>query len=90
MTAQHLIAPADLIDDLNKLDATLTDDVSGERARAMVAYFDMAIKACGTMIERAGSEAERQLLRTMYEGFQASRRIVEQVWQSFHRTPLGV
>jgi hypothetical protein len=82
------VAPAHLIKDLQALDATLKEDTLGERARAMLAYFDAAAKASEQLLGQAGNDDERRMVRSLYEGFIACRTIVEQVWQSMHRAQL--
>jgi hypothetical protein len=83
-----IIAPAELISDLQELEQTLREDKLGEKARAMLDYFDSAAKASEQMLGRAGSEDERRMVRALYDGFIACRSVVEQVWQSMHHAQL--
>jgi hypothetical protein len=82
------VAPAHLIKDLQELDATLKEDTLGEKARAMLEYFDTAAKASEHLLAQTGTDDERRMARALYEGFIACRTIVEQVWQSMHRAQL--
>jgi hypothetical protein len=83
-----IIAPAQLVGDLQNLDETLRNDNFGEKARAMLDYFDNAAKASEQMLARAGSDDERRTVRTLYDGFIACRTVVEQTWQSMHHAQL--
>jgi hypothetical protein len=83
-----IIAPAELIGDLQELEQTLREDNHGEKARAMLDYFDNAAKASEQMLARASSEDERRMFRALYDGFIACRAIVENVWQSMHHAQL--
>jgi hypothetical protein len=69
--------------DLAHIEKTLTDDLSGERTRAMLGYFDEAAQTSERHLLTALPDAER-----LVEGFRASQRIVRQVWESIHSASL--
>jgi hypothetical protein len=83
-----IVAPAHLINDLQNLDRTLREDTLGDAARAMVDYFDSAAKASQQLLGQAGSDDDRRMVRSIYDGFIACRTIVEQTWQSIHQSQL--
>ena len=74
--------------DLAQVEKTLSDDTSGDRARAMVAYFDDVAKSSEQMLLKAGSDAERQLLTRLIDGFRAAQRIIRHVWETLHTAAL--
>jgi hypothetical protein len=74
--------------DMAKLEETLTEDIGGDRVRAMVAYFeDVALTSEG-LVRTATDQAERQLAGQLLEGFRAAQRVVVHVWETLHSTVL--
>ncbi len=74
--------------DLAHIEKTLTDDLSGERTRAMLSYFDTVAQTSESHLQTALPDAERQLTSQLIEGFRASQRIVRHVWESIHTASL--
>lgn len=74
--------------DLAHIEKTLTDDLSGERTRAMLSYFDTVAQHSEAHLQSALPDAERQLTSQLIEGFRASQRIVRHVWESIHTSSL--
>lgn len=83
MNAEH-----DVLADMAKLEKTLTDDASGERARAILAYFEEVSKASEQLVQKAAHDGERQLASHLTEGFRAAQRIVRHVWETLHSVSL--
>ena len=74
--------------DLAQIEKTLTDDLSGERTRAMLSYFDTVAQNSETHLQSPLPDAERQLTSQLIEGFRASQRIVRHVWETIHTSSL--
>jgi len=74
--------------DLAQVEKTLSEDTTGDRARAMVAYFDDVAKSSEEMLQKAASDADRQFLARLIEGFRASQRIIRHVWETLHSAVL--
>lgn len=74
--------------DLAHIEKTLTDDLSGERTRAMIGYFDDAARSSEQHLQTALPDTERQLTSQLVEGFRASQRIVRHVWEAIHSASL--
>jgi hypothetical protein len=74
--------------DLAHIEKTLTDDLSGERTRAMLSYFDTVAQTSESHLQTPLPDAERQLTSQLIEGFRASQRIVRHVWESIHTASL--
>ncbi len=74
--------------DLAHIEKTLTDDLSGERTRAMLSYFDTIAQTSEGHLQTALPDAERQLTSQLIEGFRASQRIVRHVWETIHTASL--
>jgi hypothetical protein len=74
--------------DLAQVEKTLAEDTTGDRARAMVAYFDEVAKSSEDMMRKAAADAERQFLARLIEGFRASQRIIRHVWETLHSAVL--
>ena len=74
--------------DLANLEKALTEDQSGERARAMIGYFAEVARESGVMLQNAQVGAERQLVSQLIEAFYASQRVIQQVWESLHGSAL--
>jgi hypothetical protein len=74
--------------DLAQVEKTLSEDTTGDRARAMVAYFDDVAKSTEEMLQKATADAERQFLARLIEGFRASQRIIRHVWETLHSAVL--
>lgn len=78
-----------IFSDLARMEETLTEDISGDRARAMIKYFADVAKTSESMSVSASSEAERHLAARMVDGFRACQRIIRHVWESMHGTVLA-
>ena len=68
-----------IFSELSDLEKTLAADFSGDRARAIISYFD------GVAGE---TQSHQQSAGQLTEGFQAAQRIVQKVWEALHGTPL--
>jgi hypothetical protein len=73
--------------DLAQLEKTLADDSTGERARALLAYFREVAQTSETMLQTAGAD-QRQLVSRLIEAFHAAQRIVRHVWETLHNASL--
>ena len=74
--------------DLAQLEKTLTEDLSGDRARAMLSYFDAVAHSSEGLLQKPVLDGERQLISKLIEGFQAAQRIVRHVWETLHTASL--
>ena len=74
--------------DLAQLEKTLTDDVTGDRARAMLGYFDEVTRSSEALLQKAAHDAERHLTSQLIEGFRAAKSIVRHVWETLHTASL--
>jgi hypothetical protein len=74
--------------DMANLERVLADDLSGERARLMVAYFDEVAKSAEQSTQQASHDAERQLASQLAQGFHAAKRVVAHVWETLHAASL--
>lgn len=77
-----------VFEDLAHLETTLTDDLTGDRTREMLDYFERAVRSNELHLQSALPDAERQLTSQLVEGFRASQRIVRHVWESIHSSSL--
>ncbi len=78
----------EVLADMANLEKTLTEDVSGDHARAMLSYFDEVAKASEDVLRSPPNDAERHLAQQLLEGFHAAQRIVRHVWEALHSTSL--
>lgn len=76
--------------DLAQMEETLTEDRTGDRARALIQYFADVAKASEDLSVCAASDAERHLAAQLVDGFRASQRIIRHVWESLHGSVLAV
>jgi len=74
--------------DMTNLEASLSEDTNGDRARAMVRYFQTITEATQRMLTTAREEGQRHLVSRLLLGFQAAERIIRHVWESIHGTAL--
>ena len=74
--------------DLAQIEKTLSEDTVGDRARAMIGYFDEVAKTSEKMLSQPIAEAERRLVTQLIEGFRASQRIIRHVWETLHSASL--
>jgi hypothetical protein len=79
-----------IFSDLSNLEMALTQDQSGDRARAMVAYFGEVAKECVALMQASQAAAERQLAAQLIEAFYASQRVIHKVWEALHGSALTV
>jgi len=75
--------------DLANLEKALTEDQSGDRARAMISYFGEVAKESTAMLQSAQVGAERQLVSQLIEAFYASQRVIQKVWEALHGSALA-
>ena len=89
MSASNEQSIESVMSELSDIDRLLTEDTSGERAKAMVAYFEQAATASE---ERVASlpidDAKRVLAKHLVEGFRASARVIRHVWETLHTVSL--
>jgi hypothetical protein len=83
----------DLIDntifgDLAQIEKTLSEDTTGDRARAMIVYFDQVARSAENMLRKQIDFSERHLAQQLIGGFQASQRIIRHVWETLHSASL--
>ncbi|HEV8689602.1 MAG TPA: hypothetical protein VGQ91_04835 [Ideonella sp.] len=74
--------------DLAQVEKTLSEDTTGDRARAMLAYFDDVASSSQELLKQADTESQRLLLVRLLDGFRASQRIIRHVWESLHSAAL--
>ncbi|NRF72436.1 hypothetical protein HLB44_36355 [Aquincola sp. S2] len=74
--------------DLAQIEKTLSEDTIGERARAMISYFEEVSKNSEKMLSQPIAENERRLVTQLIEGFRASQRIIRHVWETLHSASL--
>jgi hypothetical protein len=74
--------------DLAEVEKSLSEDTTGDKARAMLAYFDEVAKSSEDMLQKASADAERQFLARLIEGFRAAQRIIRHVWETLHSAVL--
>ncbi|MFE8646296.1 hypothetical protein ACFX58_14520 [Sphingomonas sp. NCPPB 2930] len=74
--------------DMSNLEKTLSEDITGDKARAIVQYFQSVGEATDKMLASAKEESQRHLISRLLRGFQASERVVRQVWESIHGVAL--
>lgn len=79
-----------LFGDMANLEKSLSDDHTGDRARAMLEYFNNVLSATGEMLDSAKDAPERTLITQLISGFHASQRIIRHVWETIHGTMLHV
>jgi hypothetical protein len=77
-----------VLTDMAQLEKTLTDDATGERARAILQYFEDVASASEEVVKKATHDGERQLASHLTEGFRAAQRIVRHVWETIHSVAL--
>lgn len=74
--------------DMAKLEKTLTDDITGDQTRAILAYFKGVTEASEHILSKPSDDSERQMASQLAEGFRASQRIVRHVWETLHSASL--
>jgi len=74
--------------DLAQIEKTLSEDTIGDRARAMISYFDEVTKTSEKMLQKPIADTERRLVTQLIEGFRASQRIIRHVWETLHSASL--
>ena len=78
-----------IFNDLSNLEKALTEDPTGDRARAMVAYFGEVARESALMLNTTQLEGERQLVTQLIEAFNASQRVIRKVWEALHGNALA-
>ncbi|GKS85396.1 hypothetical protein AVMA1855_14610 [Acidovorax sp. SUPP1855] len=79
-----------IFSDLANLDQALTEDKSGDRARAMIRYFAEIADESSDMLKSTQVDAERQLVTQLIQAFYASQRVIQRIWETLHGTTLAV
>ena len=79
---------SNVLADLTNLEKVLTEDLGGERARLMIAYFDEVGKSAEQSMRTASHDAERRLASQLTQGFFAAKRVVAHVWETLHASTL--
>jgi hypothetical protein len=77
-----------VFDDLSSLERTLQEDITGDRALAMLSYFDEVARGSEERLSKPLVDEERQLVSRLIEGFRASQRIIRHVWETQHSAAL--
>ncbi len=77
-----------VFDDLSSLEKTLQEDTTGDRARAMLSYFDEVTTSNEARLSKSLPDEERNLVAKLVEGFRASQRIIRHVWETQHSAAL--
>lgn len=76
--------PADLLADIDKLQATVDGDSSGDRTRRLAKYFAQAETLSQQARLRATDFEEKTFAGLVGDAYAASRRIVLLAWQKKH------
>lgn len=76
--------------DMSNLEKALSEDTTGDRARSIVKYFQSVTEATDKMLSSAKEEGQRHLITRLLRGFQASERVVRNVWESIHGVALVI
>ncbi|CAM3427282.1 hypothetical protein [Paracidovorax anthurii] len=79
-----------IFSDLENLEQALSEDLSGDRARAMIRYFTEVARESSAMKIQAQVDAERQLIGQLIDAFNASQRVIRKIWETLHGTTLAV
>lgn len=77
-----------LFADLAALDRQLSEDHSGQEARAMLDYFADAQRSGQEVLARTQRPEERELLNQLIDGLEAAQRVLRHVWEQRHGQPL--
>lgn len=83
MSSDQENAP-NLLEDLKNIAETLMNDKSGERSRALVAYFDQCAIDSEQKKLICEDANEKHLLGLMRDAYQASSAIVSKTWNNLH------
>lgn len=74
--------------DLAVLEKSLSEDLTGDRARSMLSYFDEVTRSSEDRLGMSLPDGERQLMARLIDGFRASQRIIRHVWETQHSMAL--
>ncbi|HEU4459575.1 MAG TPA: hypothetical protein VFR90_10665 [Methylibium sp.] len=74
--------------DMANLEKSLTEDHSGDKARAMIDYFKVVAEASDQRVGVTEDPNDRKLIQELAQGFRASQRIIAHVWETAHGTVL--
>jgi hypothetical protein len=88
MNAMNDAEQKTVFDDLSSLEKTLQEDTTGDRARAMLSYFDEVTTSNEERLTKPLPDDERHLVIRLVEGFRASQRIIRHVWETQHSAAL--
>ncbi len=77
-----------IFSELSQVEKSLSEDIGGERAKAMLDYFDTVRSVSEAMLSQPLSEGDRHLVMQLIEGFKAAQRIIQHVWETQHSTSL--
>jgi regulatory protein YycI of two-component signal transduction system YycFG len=75
--------------DLAQIEKVLTEDASGVRARQIIDYFEQCIALNTDLKDSALEDSDRQLESKLNEGMRASKRVIQQVWETLHSKVLA-
>jgi hypothetical protein len=75
--------------ELSELEKTLKADTSGERARALMAYFSNLAHESQSHALSLPPGAERQVSGQLTEAFEACQRIIQKVWGALNEGQLS-
>jgi hypothetical protein len=75
--------------ELDQIGNTLAEDRSGDRARAIVAYFSAMAEPSKEQLQTALPDAERRSTAQLVECLHAAQRLVQQLWETTHMATLS-
>jgi hypothetical protein len=74
--------------DLAQIEKVLTEDASGVRARKIIDYFEQSLVSNTNIKDGILGDSDRQMQSRFNEGVFASKRVIQQVWETLHSKPL--
>lgn len=74
--------------DMASLETVLKEDLTGDRARAMIGYFGNVVQATRKMQVGQRDDGQRQLVGQLLGGFESAERIIRRVWETIHGVTL--
>jgi hypothetical protein len=75
--------------DLSQIEKVLTEDASGVRAKQIIDYFEQCIASNTDPKDGVLGDSDRQLESKLNEGMRASKRVIQQVWETLHSKALA-
>jgi regulatory protein YycI of two-component signal transduction system YycFG len=70
--------------DLAQIEKILAEDLSGVRARQIIDYFEQCAVSNSELTAKVLDDSDRRLELKLNEGMRASKRIIQQVWETLH------